>query len=383
MSKLDGPGTTAAADAARAWRVTGHRVLDLRSFGTPSGLPPGHVLEAAARAAREPRPCPSNGLPELREAIAAKLAKENAITVHPADEILVTNGAKEAIYVAMAALLDVGDEVMLHVPNYVFDGAIRLQGGVPVHLQTTAADRFALHLDGAQSRVSARTRLFVLCNPVNPTGHVATRQEIEAIGRFVEDHDLWLLVDESYEKYVFDGLELCSPAAYADLQSRTITIQSFSKGYSLAGYRLGYLAAPALVTAACRRVLEWIDIHLSSVPQEAALAALTGPSAWIDEMLSGWQAARDRFVAGLGAIPGLEAVTPQGTGFAFLDVTAFRRPAAEVAALLLERWGVPSVPGAVFHGEARIRLPFGGSPAVQDELFVALRCALAENRHDD
>jgi aspartate/methionine/tyrosine aminotransferase len=379
VTGLAGPGTTAAAEAARVARARGGAVLDLRSFGTVSGLPPEHVREAAARAAREPSAGSSNGLPELREAIAAKLSKENGIVADPRDEILVTAGAKEAIYLAMAALLEPGDEVMLHVPNYVFDGAIRLHGGVPVHLETAATDGFALRMDDAERLISPRTRLFVLCNPVNPTGHVPSRQEIEAIGRFAERHDLWLLVDESYERYVFDGRAVCSPGSYADLRSRTITIQSFSKGYSLFAYRLGYLAAPPPVTQACRRLLEWIDIYLGAVPQHAALAALTGPTGWIDEMLAAWQVSRDRFVTGLRAVPELALVTPEGTGFAFIDVTAFRRPSVEVADLLLDGYGVPSVPGSVFHGEGRVRLGFGGTPQVQQQALHALRRALAQH----
>lgn len=379
MTALQGPGTTAAAEAARQARAGGRPVLDIRSFGTASGMPPDHVREAVARAAREPRAGSSNGLPELREAIAAKLSKDNGITADPRDEILVTTGAKEGLYLAMGAIVEPGDEVLYHVPNYVFDGAICLHGGVPVHLPTSPADGFALHLDDAVRAVSPRTRVFVLCNPVNPTGHVPTREEVEAIGAFAERHDLWLLVDESYEKYVYDGRQRYSPAAYPDLRSRTITIQSFSKGYSLFAYRLGYVAAPPPVIAACRRLLEWIDIYLSAVSQHAALAALTGPDAWIAEMLAAWQTARDRLVIGMGSLlPDVPVVAPQGTGFVFPDVSAFGRPSSDVAAILLDGYGIPCVPGSVFHGEGRVRMGFGGTHAVQHELLTALARAFAD-----
>ncbi len=379
MTALEGPGTTAAAEAARQARAGGRSVLDIRSFGTASGVPPDHVGEAVARAAREPRAGSSSGLPELREAIAAKLSKDNGITADPRDEILVTTGAKEGLYLALGAILEPGDEVLYHVPNYVFDGAIRLHGGVAVHLPTSPADGFALHLDDADRAVSARTRVFVLCNPVNPTGHVPTRDEVEAIGAFAERHDLWLLVDESYEKYVYDGSVLSSPAAYPDLRSRTVTVQSFSKGYSLFAYRLGYIAAPAPVIAACRRLLEWIDIYVSAVPQHAALAALTGPTAWIAEMLAAWQTARDRLVIGMRSLlPDVHFVAPQGTGFVFPDVAAFGRPSARVAAMLLEDYGIPCVPGSVFHGEGRVRMGFGGAESVQQQLLTALARAFAD-----
>jgi aspartate/methionine/tyrosine aminotransferase len=356
-------------------------VLDVRSFGTASGVPPDHVGEAVARAARAPRAASSDGLPELREAIADKLTSENGITADPRDEILVTIGAKEALYLALGAIVEPGDEVIYHVPNYVFDGAIRLHGGVPVHLPTAPGDGFALHVDDAVRALSPRTRAFVLCNPANPTGHVPTREEVEAIGAFAERHDLWLLVDESYEKYVYDGRRRCSPAGYPDLWSRTITVHSFSKSYSLFAYRLGYIAAPTPVIAACRRLLEWAHIYVSPVLQHAALAALTGPSGWMDEMLAGWQHARDRLVHGMAAVvPDLAFVTPQGTGFVFPDITVFGRPSADVAAVLLDGYGVPSVPGSVFHGEGRVRLGFGGPAAVQQQLFETLARTLADHR---
>jgi aspartate/methionine/tyrosine aminotransferase len=381
MTALPGPGTTAAAEAARQARAGGRPVLDLRSFGTASGVPPDHVREAVARAAREPRAGSSDGLPELREAIAAKLAKDNGITADPRGEILVTTGAKEGLYLAMGAIVEPGDEVLYHVPNYVFDGAIRLHGGVPVHLPTSPGDGFALHLDDAAPAVTARTKVFVLCNPVNPTGHVPTRQEVDAIGAFVQRHDLWLLVDESYEKYVYDGAQRHSPAAHPDLRARTITVQSFSKGYALFAYRLGYVAAPAPVIAACRRLLEWIDIYLGAVPQHAALAALSGPSGWIDEMLAAWQQARDRLVTEMRRrVPDMPFVTPQGTGFVFPDVAAFGRPSSDVAAMLLDGYGIPCVPGSVFQGEGRVRLGFGGTAPVQQELFDALARALDDHR---
>lgn len=379
MTALEGPGTTAAAEAARQARAGGRPVLDIRSFGTVSGAPPDHVREAVEHAARAPRAGSSRGLPELREAIAAKLSKDNGITADPGDEILVTTGAKEGLYLALGAILEPGDEVLYHVPNYVFDGAIRLHGGIPVHLPTSPVDGYALHLDAAARAVSPRTRVFVLCNPVNPTGHVPSRDEVEAIGVFAGRHDLWLLVDESYEKYVYDGRLLYSPAAYPELRSRTVTVQSFSKGYSLFAYRLGYVAAPAPVIAACRRLLEWIDIYLSAVPQHAALAALTGPTAWVAEMLAAWQTARDRLVIGMRSwLPDVQFVAPQGTGFVFPDVTAFGRTSLEVAATLLDGYGIPCVPGSVFHGEGRVRMGFGGTEAVQQELLTALARAFAD-----
>jgi aspartate/methionine/tyrosine aminotransferase len=369
-------GTTAAAEAARARHESGGRVLDLRGDGIFNGRLPDHIVEEAKRAAWDSKSPPSNGLPELREAIAIKLRNENGIDADPATEILVTTGAKEAIFITMAALLTPGDEVLLHTPNYVFNGAIRLHGGVPVYLPTQAADGFRLHLQQAEASVSARTRLLILCNPVNPTGHLPSRSEVEAFGSFVTRHKLMVLADESYEKYVYDGHAVCSLASYQEFRKQVITVQSFSKSYSLADYRVGYMVGPSQFISTCRCVLEWIDIYLNPVSQSAAWASLTGPQAWVSDMIRDYQTARDHFLAVITQVPRLPCACPQATGMAFVNIAAYNMPSSEVSRLLLERYGVPSVPGSVFNGEGYIRLPFGCSDAIHTELIYALKHSL-------
>lgn len=369
-------GTTAAAEAERTRRERGLRVLDLRGDGILSGRLPDHIIEEAIRAVRESNQPPSNGLPELREAISAKLREENGIEADPVTEILITTGAKEAIFILMTALLTPGDEVLLHAPNYVFDGAIRLHGGIPVYLPTHAVDGFQLHLEQAKTLVSPRTRLLILCNPVNPTGHLPSRSEVEAFGSFAAHHKLMVLADESYEKYVYDGQAVCSVASYQEFRKQVVTVQSFSKSYSLAAYRVGYMVGPSQVISTCRCVLEWMDIYLNAVSQRAAWAALTGPRAWVGGMIRDWQTARDHFLAVIKQVPHLPCGSPQATGMAFVNITTYGMPSSEVSRLLLERYGIPSVPGSVFNGEGYIRLPFGGSDAVHTQLVDALKHSL-------
>lgn len=364
------------AQAAHARHETGGQVLDLRGSGILKGRLPDHVNEEAARSVREIQQPPSNGLPELRKAISTKLHEENRFEADPGTEILVTTGASEAIFLIMAALLTPGDEVLLHAPNYVFDGAIRLHGATPVYLPTSAAEGFRLSLEEAEALVSPRTQLLILCNPVNPTGHLPSRAEVEAFGSFVARHGLMVLSDESYEKYVFDGQATCSLASYAEFRPRVVTVQSFSKSYSLTANRLGYMVGPPEVVSACRLVLEWIDLYLNPVSQRVAWAALTGPQGWVREMIRDWQTARDHFLNVIKEIPRLCCSLIQATGLTWLDVTAYKRPSLEVSKFLFERYGIPSVAGSVFQGEGYIRLPFGGSEVVHRELIDALKASL-------
>ena len=375
---LGRPGTTLAAEAAGLYRKDCKRVLGLRSSGTPDGQPAEHVVEAAIRAVRDNRSPPTNGFLNLREAIADKIFRESGNCVDPESEILVTTGAKEAIFILMAVLLAPGDEVILHAPNYVFDGAIKIHGGIPVYLRTQATDGFYLHMDEAPKKLSPRTRLMVLCNPVNPTGHLPSRAEVEDIGNFADRHDLMILSDESFEKYIYDGQSLCRLSSFSQFKPRVVTIQSFSKGHSMTAYRVGFMVAPAEIISACRCVLEWINIRLNPISQLAALAALTGPQEWLTEMLAAWQGYRFHFNEVLRGISRINYVSPQATGFAFLDIAAFQRPSLEVSTMLLKEYGIPSVPGIIFQREGYIRVPIGGSKEVQHELGEALSVALKD-----
>lgn len=378
IKDLERPGTTLAAAAAGLHRKNGNRVLSLRSSGTPDGKPAEHVIEAAIRAPQENLSPPTNGFLNLREAIADKIFRESGHCVDPESEILVTTGAKEAIFILMAVLLAPGDEVILHAPNYVFDGAIKIHGGIPVYLRTQATDGFYLHMDEAAKKLSPRTRLMVLCNPVNPTGHLPSRAEVEDIANFSDRHDLTILSDESFEKYVYDDQRLCRLSSFPQFKPRVVTIQSFSKGHSMTAYRLGFMVAPPEIISACRCVLEWINVRLNPISQMAALAALTGPQEWLAEMLAAWQGYRFHFDKVLREIPQISYVSPQATGFAFLDIAAFGRPSLEVSTILLKKYGIPSVPGIVFEREGYIRVPIGGSKKVQHELGEALTVALKD-----
>lgn len=376
ISDLERPGTTAAAEAARIRKASGRRVIPLRGHSTPDGLPPRHIREAAAEAAMQGGASPSSGLPELREAIAQKLRRENGIVVDPEREILVTSGAKEAIFLVMASLLSPGDEVLLHSPNYVFDGPVRLCGAVPVYIPAASPEGYRLSLEGISP--GARTRILVLCNPVNPTGHLPTREEVLAFGRFAERHGLILLSDESFEKYVYDGRSICSPAAFPEFRSRTVTVHSFSKSYSLTPYRVGYIAGPEPLIEVCRRLHEWICIQMNPVSQRAAWAALTGPQEWLAGLYDFWQRGRDHFAALVACLPELPFAPIEATGSAFLDISVLKKPCREASRFLLDQYGIPSVTGEVFQAPGFLRIPFGGEPEARVELVEALGEALGQ-----
>jgi aspartate/methionine/tyrosine aminotransferase len=352
-------GSRLGLDRAAAARARGVDVLALS--GTPQTPPPAHVLEAAARAARESGTAHSQGLPALREAIAAKLARDNGIVADPETEVLVTGGAQQGLCLALMAVLDPGDEVVVPTPAYFLDGLLALAAVHAVWVPTSPATGYALDVDRIARVVTPRTRAIVLVNPSNPGGHVATPAELQALGALAARRDLTLVCDESYERIVYDGRRHVSVAALPGVRDRVVTVHSCSKTYALAGWRVGYAAGPADAVAAMRKLLEWVQLGCDAVSQHAALAALAGPQEWTFAIREAFEANRDRLVKEAGPLPGMPYVVPEGNPNLFLDVRRAGRSAAEVAAHLLDRHGIRTTPGEFFQTPGFVRLEFGGA----------------------
>lgn len=350
----------------------------LKTSGTPHTPPPAHVLEAASRAARDNGTAPSQGLPSLREAIAAKLDRENGVRVDPHREVLVTCGAQQGLFLAIVGSLQAGDEILIPTPTYFIDAPVAVSGATPVFVPLDPARGYALEAERIEGAITARTKALLLVNPSNPGGHVATAEELAALGRLAERHDILLIADESYERIVYDGRRHVSVAALDGLARRVVTIHSCSKTYALAGWRVGYLAGPAPLVGEFRKLLEWIQLGCGYVAQVAALAALTGPQEWTLEIRDMFQANRDRLIQELGRCARVPYVVPQGNPNLFLDVRAVGRPAPDVADFLLERHGIRTTPGEYFHAPGHLRLEFGGEPETIAEVGRRLRKAMAE-----
>jgi len=347
-----------------------------RLSGAPIGLPPAHVLEAVKEAAEQNVHPPSNGIPELREAIARKLNVENGIMVDPESEILVTNGAMHALYVTMTTFLNAREEVIIFSPSFFFNGIIKLVGGIPIYVPLGEETEFRFNFKELEKRVNSKTKIILLNTPVNPTGYVASMKELMEIAEIAKKYDLLVVSDESYEKLVYDGRKHCSIASLPRMKERTVTIQSFTKSYSMLAWRVGYIAANRNFINALRKTLEWMVLCCNYVAQKAATAALTGPQEWVKEITSEFQCRRDVFCKSLAAIKGVSYVLPKGGPFVFLNIKQLGMNPEKFSNYLLEDFGIPTVPGNVFQSNDHVRIAFGATDQMLKKVLGKLETAI-------
>jgi aspartate/methionine/tyrosine aminotransferase len=349
----------------------------LKLSGYPTDPLPPHITDAAARAARENAIAPSAGTRELRKAIARKLADENRIAIDPESEVLITHGAMHAVHLILQAVLSPGDEVLMFSPTYFFGGLVELVGGKPVYAPLDTKDRFRSRVEALEERLTSRTRVLLMNSPCNPTGYVPNVDELHGIAQLAERHNLLIVSDESYEKFVYDGRANVSIGSLKEARSRTLTIQSFTKTYGMAGWRTGYLAGPREYVSAAQKILEWTGLMCNYPAQAAAAAALQGPQEWFGDILKRFERNRDVMFEAIGSIPSVEAVKPGGTPFVLVDVSKRARPVGELSQRLLIEHGIPNVPGDAFQAPQHIRIPFGGTTQTVEEagrrLTIALR----------
>ena len=312
------------------------------SSGTPDFPTPKHVIEAAKRALDEGHTTytPWAGLPELRQAIAAKLAKDNGIHADPEREILVTAGSQEAMLVTMQMLLNPGDEVLIHSPYYDEYNRDALMTGAKLSpFITYEKDNYAIDPGALEKQITPRTKLLIIVSPSNPTGAVQSRDVLERVADIAERHNLMVISDELYEKFVYDENRAFSIAALPGMWKRTITINSFSKCYSMTGWRVGYAAAHADFIQAMLPFKHGMTICAPSISQYAALAALNGPQDWFSAVLEEYDERRHLWMKSLGAM-GLSYSKPQGAYYVYINVSATGKTGAEFSRLLREKYDV-------------------------------------------
>ncbi len=348
----------------REARAAGREIVSLMR-GEPDFRTPAHIVEACMKAMREGRTSyPENrGEVKLRQAVAAKLARENGLRYDPHTEILVTTGATQGIAVAALAALDEGDEVLLPDPIYdAYHSPIRLAGGVPRQVPATiAGGRFTLALDALGAAWNPATKALLLNSPWNPTGTVFTAAELRAIGDFVEQRNLLLISDEIYEAVTYGEHRHVSPAALSQsLRARTIVVNSFSKSYSMTGWRVGYCAAPAQWIEPMLLILQQWSRGPATFVQDAAVEALEGPQACVAEMRSEYARRREQVLTELAGLPGVHVLAPEGGFFAMVDVSELRLNSDEIRRRLLADSGVAVVHGAAYGpaGEGTLRVSF-------------------------
>ncbi|HET7372083.1 MAG TPA: aminotransferase class I/II-fold pyridoxal phosphate-dependent enzyme [Gemmatimonadaceae bacterium] len=370
-------------------QAKGARVIRFES-GDPSFSVAPHVLEAinAAAAAGKTHYVPNDGIPELRAALADKLRTKNGIAGVSAHDVFLTNGAMHALYVAFAALLAEGDEVIIPDPMWTEVAEnIRLAGGRPVRIPLGAADAYAYDPEAIAAAITPATRAIFVNSPHNPTGAMLSRETLEAIVAIAREHGLWIVSDEAYEDVVYEPYAHCATGSVAgDWASQVISVFSFSKSHAMSGLRTGYIVArPALLRSRIQKLLRCTINGVNSLAQSGALAAVTGPQDHLVSMRAEYRVRRDVMVDALTGIPGVRPFTPRGAFYVWaeLDPELYAwlgvRDADELSARLAQD-GIGSAPGSAF-GEAcgdAIRFAFSCDTAMVAEGAALLRAALTQ-----
>jgi aspartate/methionine/tyrosine aminotransferase len=365
------PSATLAVDAkAKAMKAAGEPVIGFGA-GEPDFPTPDHIVEAAAAACHDPknhRYTPAGGLPELKEAIVAKTARDSGYDVD-AGQVLVTNGGKHAVANTMATLLDDGDEVLLPAPYWTtYPEPIRRAGAIPVELPTGEGTGFRVTVEQLEEARTPKTKALVFVSPSNPTGAVYPRDEIEAIGRWAVEHGIWVITDEIYEHLTYAGHEHHSmPVLVPELADRCVVLNGVAKTYAMTGWRVGWMIGPADIIKAATNLQSHETSNVANVCQRAAIAALTGGLDDVARFRESFDRRRQKMHAALNAIPDVTCLEPQGAFYAFPSFEAvLQRKVAgrdvhstlELADLILEEAKVAIVPGEAFSAPGFARLSF-------------------------
>jgi len=382
---------TLAVDAkAKAKKAAGEDVVGFGA-GEPDFPTPPAVVAAAEAACSDPknhRYTPAGGMPELKAAVAAKTARDSGYEVTPA-QVLITNGGKQAVYEAFAALLDPGDEVLLPAPYWTtYPEAIKLAGGVPVDVVTTEEQGYRVTVEQLEAARTARTKVLLWCSPSNPTGAVASPAEVEAVGRWALEHGIWVVADEIYEHLVYGGaVHVSMPVVVPELADTCVVVNGVAKTYAMTGWRVGWLIGPLDVVKAATNLQSHATSNVSNVAQVAALAAVSGDLSAVAEMRAAFDRRRQTMVRLLSDIPGVQCPTPEGAFYCYPSVKGVlgkrlrgRTPAssAELAELVLDEVGVAVVPGEAFGTPGYFRLSYALGDADLEKGVGRLATLLAE-----
>ena len=358
------PSLTLSIDSkAKAMKAEG---IDVCGFGAgePDFDTPEHIKAAAIEALQAgfTKYTPSAGIPELRAAIAEKLAADNGLT-YRAGQVVVSNGAKHACYNAILATCQPGDEVIIPAPYWVsYPDMVRLVGAEPVIVPTMERNNWKMRPEDFENAMTPRTKMLIMNTPCNPTGSVYTREELEAIVEVASGEDIYILSDEIYEKLVYDDAKHVSIASLSkEAYDLTITVNGFSKSYAMTGWRLGYLAAPEAVAKAVDSIQSHTTANPSSFSQRGALAALKGDQQAVSDMREEFDMRRNYMIDRLSKIPNVTAVKPQGAFYVLLNVSQLGLTSQNFADRLLSKANVAVVPGAAFGDDRTIRLSYATS----------------------
>jgi aspartate aminotransferase len=370
---------TLAVDAkAKALKAAGRPVVGFGA-GEPDFPTPDYIVNAAIDAAKVPanhRYTPAAGLPELKDAIAAKTKRDSGFEVDPS-QVLVTNGGKQAVYQAFATIIDQGDEVILPSPYWTtYPEAIALAGGKSVEVFADETQNYLVSVEQLEAARTSKTKALLFCSPSNPTGSVYSEAQVTAIGQWAVKHGIWVIADEIYEHLLYDGAKAVSmPVAVPELADTCIILNGVAKTYAMTGWRVGWMIGPKDVIKAATNLQSHLSSNVNNIAQRAAIAALSGDLLAVDAMKVAFDRRRKLMVKMLNEIPGVVCPTPEGAFYVYPSVKGLLgkeirgkvcNTTAELAALILEEVEVAVVPGEAFGPSGYIRLSY----ALGDEDLV-------------
>ena len=365
IAHLQPEGAYAVLARAQALEAQCREIIHLE-IGQPDFETYSHVALAGIRAIAtgQTRYNPPAGLPALRRALAEDASRRRGVEFRP-EEVVVAPGTKPLLFLPLLALLEPGDEVIYPDPGFPsYGAAIGLVGATPVPVPLVAERGFDLDVEALEECLSPRTRLIILNSPGNPTGGVVSARSLERVARVARERDLWVLSDEIYARLVYDG-DAPSIVALPGMRERTIVADGFSKTYAMTGWRLGFGLMPQALAEKLDLLLTHSVGCTATFTQYAGLEAILGPQDAVDAVAAEFRQRRDVMVNGLNGIPGVLCPMPKGAFYAFPDIRAFGRSAADLADYLLQEAGVAVLPGTAFgrHGEGHLRLSYANSMA--------------------
>ena len=365
--------TLAVDGKAKALKAAGRPVIGFGA-GEPDFPTPSYIVDAAAAATKvvaNHRYTPTPGLPELRKAIVDKTKRDSnyEITV---DQVLVTNGGKQAVYQAFATILDPGDEVILPSPFWTtYPEAIKLAGGKAVEVFADETQNYLVNVDQLENARTGKTKALLFCSPSNPTGSVYSEEQVKAIGEWALKNNIWIIADEIYEHLLYDGAKAPSmPVVVPGLADQTIILNGVAKTYAMTGWRVGWMVGPKDVIKAATNLQSHLTSNVANVSQRAAIAALTGNLDAVHEMGVAFDRRRKLIVGLLNEIPGIECPTPQGAFYVYPSVKGVlgksirgkvANTSAELATIILDEVEVAAVPGEAFGPSGYLRFSYATS----------------------
>jgi len=365
--------TLAVDSKAKALKAAGRPVIGFGA-GEPDFPTPDYIVNAAVEAAKKVanhRYTPAAGLPELKDAIVAKTKRDSNYDI-TADQVLVTNGGKQAVYQSFAAIIDPDDEVLLPAPYWTtYPECIALAGGVAVEVFADETQNYLVTVEQLEAARTPKTKALLFCSPSNPTGSVYSPEQVKAIGQWAHQHGIWVISDEIYEHLLYDGATAPSlPVLVPEMADKTIIVNGVAKTYAMTGWRVGWMIGPKDVIKAATNLQSHISSNVSNVSQRAAIAALTGDLSAVHEMGVAFDRRRKLMVKMLNEIPGVSCPTPTGAFYVYPSVKGIlgkeirgKRPqtSAELATLILEEVEVAAVPGEAFGPSGYLRFSYATS----------------------